>query len=347
MKSSEPIRAASYMISVTADNAMRSATVVSVTNQGMLMTRVSVTFFKGYTDDSSPVGMAAFAIPPQFTINFASRQLPDTLTVTSAIPNPELTYDEGRAIVSSMWPESTPVRSRQYTAGERDERLHAITDSKVVVYIPFGEPPAAPVPQAYRFSNPNLWSGTWDGERVSVFISASPSGLLDVVVTERNPNQPDHTYEARNLSISRAFAYNLGDIRDTVLRPLDEEMRSHVLTTLDQREDSRGLLFEFQQLGGNERSVSEFISADHPQHGVYREIGSQFIEAGGWRPQEMGGDFLRLPENATLEMYTLVADGRTIGYSLRYRRPSSSPLLFAAGATNAIDDMLYYRVVLR
>ena len=213
--------------------------------------------------------------------------------------------------------------------------------------IPFGEPAPAPVPQAYRFSNPNLWSGTWDGERVTVTISASPSGLLDVVVTEHHPNQPDHTYEARNLSISRTFAYGLGDIRDTVLRPLDDETRSQILTGLEQREDSHGLLFEVQQLGGNERFVSEFISADHPQHSIYREIGSRFVEAGGWRPQEMGGDFLILPEDATLEIYSLVADGYTIGYSLRYRRPSPSPLLFAAGAPDAIDDMLYYRVVLR
>jgi hypothetical protein len=33
---------------------MRSATVVSVTNQRNLINRVFVTFFKGFTDDSSP-----------------------------------------------------------------------------------------------------------------------------------------------------------------------------------------------------------------------------------------------------------------------------------------------------
>jgi hypothetical protein len=123
-----------YMKSETANNAMRSATVVSVTNQSRLINRVYVTFFRGFTDDSSPVGTAAFAIPPQYTLDFASRNLPGELTVTNAVPNPELTFDEGRAIVSSMWPEIGVSARVYYTAGERDESLHAITDSKVVVY---------------------------------------------------------------------------------------------------------------------------------------------------------------------------------------------------------------------
>jgi hypothetical protein len=123
-----------YMNSQTANDAMRSATVVSVTNQSSLINRVFVTFFKGFTDDSSPIGTAAFAIPPQFTVDFASRSLPDELTVTNAVPAPELTFDEGRAVVSSMWPEIGVSARVYYTAGGRDERLHAITDSKVVVY---------------------------------------------------------------------------------------------------------------------------------------------------------------------------------------------------------------------
>jgi hypothetical protein len=131
---STPRYLVTYMNSQTANNQMRSATVVSVTNQSNRINRVFVTFFKGFTDDSSPVGTAAFAIPPQFTVDFASRTLPGELTVTNAVPNPELTFDEGRAVVSSMWPEIGVSARVYYTAGDRDERLHAITDSKVVVY---------------------------------------------------------------------------------------------------------------------------------------------------------------------------------------------------------------------
>jgi hypothetical protein len=131
---STPRYLVTYMKSETANNQMRSATVVSVTNQSRLINRVFVTFFKGFTDDSSPVGTAAFAIPPQFTVDFASRTLPGDLTVTNAVPSPELTFDEGRAVVSSMWPEIGVSARVYYTAGDRDERLIAITDSKVVVY---------------------------------------------------------------------------------------------------------------------------------------------------------------------------------------------------------------------
>ena len=131
---SRPRYLVTYMNSQTSNNNLRSATVVSVTNQSNLINRVFVTFFKGFTDDSSPVGTAAFAIPPQYTVDFGSRTLPGELTVTNAVPNPELTFDEGRAVVSSMWPEIGVSARVYYTAGERDERLHAITDSKVVVY---------------------------------------------------------------------------------------------------------------------------------------------------------------------------------------------------------------------
>lgn len=113
---------------------MRSATVVSITNQSRLFNRVWVSFFKGFSDDSNAVGVAGFAIPPQYTVDFSSRTLPGELTVTNAPSNPELTFDEGRAVVSSMWPEIAVSARVLYTAGDNDERLHAITDSKVVRY---------------------------------------------------------------------------------------------------------------------------------------------------------------------------------------------------------------------
>jgi|TARA_B110000116_G_scaffold266191_1_gene276546 hypothetical protein len=58
----------------------------------------------------------------------------DALTVTNAVPTPELVFDEGRAIVWSRRPEIGVSARVYYTAGDGDERLHAITDSKVVVY---------------------------------------------------------------------------------------------------------------------------------------------------------------------------------------------------------------------
>jgi hypothetical protein len=122
-----------YMNSQTAGR-VRSATVVSVTNQSDRMNRVFVSFFKGFTDDSMPVGVAAFAVPPQYTVDFSSRNLPGELTTCNAISKPELVFDEGRAIVSSMWPEIGVSSRVYYTSGERDESLLSITDSNIVVY---------------------------------------------------------------------------------------------------------------------------------------------------------------------------------------------------------------------
>jgi hypothetical protein len=121
-----------YMNSQT-NSAIRSATVVSVTNQSDKINRVFVSYFKGFTDNTSPVGVTAFAIPPDFTVDFSSRNLPGELTVCNAICNPELIFDEGRAIVSSMWPE-IGVSSRIYYTRERDTELLAITNTKVVVF---------------------------------------------------------------------------------------------------------------------------------------------------------------------------------------------------------------------
>jgi hypothetical protein len=111
---------------------VRSATVISVTNQSDKTNLVSVSYFKGFSDNSSPVGVTAFSIPPDFTVDFGSRNLPAELTVVNSICSPELTFDEGRAIVSSRLPEIGVSSRIYYTAGERDEELLAITDSKVV-----------------------------------------------------------------------------------------------------------------------------------------------------------------------------------------------------------------------
>jgi hypothetical protein len=123
-----------YMNSQTQNDSLRSATVVSVTNQSTRPNRVVVSFFKGFSDDTSPVGVASLSIPPQFTVDFGSRNLPPELCTVNAVPTTELTFDEGRAIVSSLLPEIGVSARVYYTAGDRDERLLALTDSKVVAY---------------------------------------------------------------------------------------------------------------------------------------------------------------------------------------------------------------------
>jgi hypothetical protein len=122
-----------YMNSQTGGR-IRSATVVSVTNQSNLINRVFVSYFKGFTDNTSPVGVCAFAIPPDFTVDFSSRNLPTEITTCNCICNPELVFDEGRAIVSSMWPEIGVSSRVYYTSGDGDNQILAITDSNIVAF---------------------------------------------------------------------------------------------------------------------------------------------------------------------------------------------------------------------
>ena len=120
-----------YMNSQTGGR-IRSATVVTVTNQSDRPNLVSVAYFKGFSANTSPVGATSFLIPPDFTVDFSSRNLPGELTVCNSICNPELVFDEGRAIVSSKRPQIAVSSRVYYTADERDLELLSITDSKVV-----------------------------------------------------------------------------------------------------------------------------------------------------------------------------------------------------------------------
>ena len=111
----------------------RSATVVSVTNQSKIINRVFVSYFKGFSDNNSPVCVCGYAVPPDYTVDFCSRNIPSELVTCNCVCDPELGFDEGRAIVSSMWPE-IGVSSRVYYTSEDDRQVLAITDSKIVVF---------------------------------------------------------------------------------------------------------------------------------------------------------------------------------------------------------------------
>ena len=122
-----------YMNSVTGGR-VRSATVVTVTNRAETPIRVVVNWYKGFSDDANPVGTTAFSIPADYTVDFGSRNLPSELTVVNAVCNPELVFDEGRAIVSSSRAEIGVSSRVYYTSGDKDEQLLAITDSNIVAY---------------------------------------------------------------------------------------------------------------------------------------------------------------------------------------------------------------------
>lgn len=122
-----------YMKSNTSGR-IRSGTVVTVTNQSSFTNRVFVFYFRGLTDNITPDCVSAMAIPPDYTVDFCSRSLPSLLTTCNIVCNPELNFHEGRIIISSMFPEIGVSSRVYYTAGNQDEELLAITDSKIVPF---------------------------------------------------------------------------------------------------------------------------------------------------------------------------------------------------------------------
>jgi hypothetical protein len=122
-----------YMNSQTADP-VRSATVVTVTNQSRDDCRVAVSYFPGLSNNSSPVCSTSFIIPADLTIDFCSRSLPGPITVCDSICSPDLTFDEGRAIVSSTCREIGVSARVYYTSGANDDEVAAISDSKIVLF---------------------------------------------------------------------------------------------------------------------------------------------------------------------------------------------------------------------
>lgn len=120
-----------YMKSNTSGR-IRSGTVVTVTNQSSLINRVFVFYYRGFSGVDNPDCVSALAIPPYLTVDFCSRSLPSLLTTCNIVCNPELDFHEGRAIISSMFPEIGVSSRVYYTEGSQDEELLAITDSKIV-----------------------------------------------------------------------------------------------------------------------------------------------------------------------------------------------------------------------
>jgi hypothetical protein len=132
-----PLGAARYLVTYMNSQTggrVRSSTIVTVTNQSPRPNIVTVWWFKGFTDNSSPVGLSSLVIPPDFTVDFGTRNLPSELTVVNSLPDPQLVFDEGRGIVSSRSPEIGVSARVYYTSGDGDEQLLAITDSKVVLF---------------------------------------------------------------------------------------------------------------------------------------------------------------------------------------------------------------------
>lgn len=115
-------------------DAPRSATVVTVTNQSNKSCRVKIDWFQGFIPDTSACTTTA-VVDRGVTHDFCSRNLLSNITSCNSSCNPELTFTEGKAIVSSNKTcRSIGVESRvYYTDGDTsDTGVAAVSNPKIV-----------------------------------------------------------------------------------------------------------------------------------------------------------------------------------------------------------------------
>ena len=201
--------------------------------------------------------------------------------------------------------------------------------------IPFSAtPPPSFTAKPYRFSNPDLWRGVWDSEnnRVSVAIAVQSNGLLRVKVTENPASGLAQDVDVGDVPISRTIFLDIRKVCDAML-----------IAPPEGNAPNQKSLIAVQRLGGFKYEASDYIGLEHERHRDFDGLLDAISIADVFRPEELGGDFLALPNDATIEIYQLRSQGTVIGYSLRYRRPTFVPMIVAGG----IDEELYHRLVVK
>lgn len=125
-----------YMRSETG-GAIRSATVVSVTNDSSQACPIYIDWRKGFASrTSSPVmcGLYFATLQPGDTADLCSRVLPGSVTACNAACQPPLTFVEGSAIVGSTDDPACAaltVSARTYYFGATDTAIIGITEPAV------------------------------------------------------------------------------------------------------------------------------------------------------------------------------------------------------------------------
>ena len=126
-----------FIKSNTSTTALRTASVVTVTNQGTATCNISVDWFAGLS--TAIVTTTNLAVSAGHTVDFCSRTIPSGITTCNATASPSQTFLEGRARVAST--NSTTLNNCHrigvsarvyYTQTTSDSPVSAITDSNIV-----------------------------------------------------------------------------------------------------------------------------------------------------------------------------------------------------------------------
>jgi hypothetical protein len=124
-----------FFKSNTSVTALRTASIVSITNGNSGSCKVAVDWRTGGTASSC---VTSLVIGPGSTQDFCSRTIPSGITTCNGTCFPSLTFNEGSAVVGSATTpgcEKIELSARTvYTASTSDSPVSAITDANVVKY---------------------------------------------------------------------------------------------------------------------------------------------------------------------------------------------------------------------
>jgi len=222
---------------------------------------------------------------------------------------------------------------------------HAYLDVYVDGNVPADEParfppfstekPAKVTPVPLHFSTPSLWVGEWAGDDVEASIILTPDGLFDVVLREKDAHSRVQSSETDCVGINRAGLFE----NPTGARMTSPAGRTQALAAV---QALSGYRLEVHSNVGTVHEERTVISAQDKRFPVAAQ--SAVLAALSASAHPISGDYLSLKNDATLEICKLVSRGATVGYALRYRRPSFIPSLLSL---STFDEILYVKTNLR
>ena len=114
---------------------VRTASVVTVTNEASRPNAVTVTWLDACHSGRQARASSSFVIPPGFAVTFGSRPLPCTVASVESLSHRDVHFDDGQAVISARLPQIAVEAKLYWTSGEHDENVLAIADREPA---PFG-----------------------------------------------------------------------------------------------------------------------------------------------------------------------------------------------------------------
>ena len=207
---------------------------------------------------------------------------------------------------------------------DEPERIPPFSNTKAV----------KPTPVPLHFSTPSLWAGEWEGDDVEASIIRTSDGLFNVVIREKDIKGNMKSSETDHVGITRAGLFS---------KIAAEPVGSRAVQAASAVQVVSGYRLEVHTNVGTVHEQREVISAQDKRFPLAAQSASAVLAGLDATAHPISGDYLSLKNDATLEINKLVSRGATVGYALRYRRPSFIPSVLSL---SAFDEMLYAKILL-